>query len=384
MIIKTAVLAVFIVGGKFMKGLYIHIPFCVRKCEYCDFVSYSGMESRIDEYLDALSTEAAQRGGIRVDTVFIGGGTPTILNAEQITRLCGIVRNNFELSSGAEWTAEANPGTVTDRKIYAMLEGGINRISAGVQSFSDRELRAAGRIHDAEAAYNTVISLSKNGFRNISIDLMASLPCQTPETFAESLRIAAELPLEHISVYSLIIEEGTPIKKKYDEGIYSEPDEDTDRELYSYTKGFLESKGFYRYEISNYARQGYESRHNMLYWTCGEYIGLGAAAHSYTGVERYFNTSDINRYISGSFSDGVRERLTKRDMMGEFMMLGLRMTRGVVADEFFKRFGCRIADVFGTEIKKHVSAGLLEYDGKVCRLTERGLDLANTVMCDFI
>lgn len=367
-----------------MKGLYIHIPFCVRKCEYCDFVSYSGIENRIDEYLDALEVEAARRGGTSVDTVFIGGGTPTVLNAAQISRLCSIVRGNFELSSDAEWTAEANPGTLTDEKIKAMLEGGINRISVGVQSFNDRELKAAGRIHNAETAYNTVAELAKNGFENISIDLMASLPYQTAESFAKSIETAVSLPLKHISVYSLIIEDGTPIKKKYDDGVYSEPDEDADRELYAYTKSFLEKHGFFRYEISNYAKPGYESKHNMLYWNCGEYIGLGVAAHSYTLGERYSNTADINRYIAGSFADGERERLTKRDMMGEFMMLGLRMTRGVSCDEFFSRFGCGIGDVFGSEIRKHVSAGLLEYDGVMCRLTERGLDLANTVMCDFI
>lgn len=367
-----------------MKGLYIHIPFCAKKCEYCDFVSYSGIEGKIDEYLDALSAEASLYRGTRIDTVFIGGGTPTILNAVQIKRLCGIVRDNFDIRSCVEWTAESNPGTVTDDKIYAMLDGGINRISVGVQSFNDKELQAVGRIHNAETAYNTVLSLAKNGFDNISIDLMESLPYQTPETFAESLRIASELPLAHISVYSLIIEDGTPIKRKYDEGVYSEPDEDTDRELYSYTKKFLESKGFYRYEISNYAKTGYESKHNMLYWTCGEYIGLGVAAHSYIDGERYSNTTDINRYISGSFANGERERLTKNDMMGEFMMLGLRMTRGVSCDEFLKRFGCGIEKIFGSSIKKHTAAGLLEYDGRVCRLTERGFDLANTVMCDFI
>lgn len=374
----------FMTGGERMRGLYIHIPFCVKKCEYCDFVSYPGMENRVDEYLDALEAEAAQRGGTSVDTVFIGGGTPTVLNAAQLSRLCGIVRGNFELSSGAEWTAEANPGTLTDEKIKAMLKGGINRISVGVQSFNDKELRAVGRIHNAETAFNTVVSLAKNGFENISIDLMASLPYQTAESFAKSLETAVSLPLKHISVYSLIIEEGTPIKKKYDDGVYSEPDEDTDREIYAYTKEFLEKHGFIRYEISNYAKPGYESAHNMLYWNCGEYIGIGAAAHSYTDGKRYYNTSDIDRYIGGGFEEGERESLSKRDMMGEFMMLGLRKIKGISCEEFSSRFECGVDQVFGAVIDKHTKNGLLKFDGKVCRLTERGLDLANTVMCDFI
>lgn len=367
-----------------MKGLYIHIPFCARKCEYCDFVSYPGMESRIDSYIEALGAEAVRYGCAHVDTVFIGGGTPSILSAAQIKKLCSIIRGNFSISKDAEWTAEVNPGTVTGEKISAMLDGGINRISVGVQSFNDKELRAVGRIHSAETAYNTVIDLEKSGFSNISIDLMASLPYQTAKSFSESLSTAVSLPLKHISVYSLIIEDGTPIKKKYEEGIYTEPDEDTDRQLYSYTRSFLENSGFYRYEISNYAKPGYESKHNMLYWNCEEYIGLGVAAHSYIDGVRYSNGSELERYISGICADGERERLSKSDMMGEFMMLGLRKVHGVSADEFFRRFGCRLENIFETQLKKHVSAGLLEYDGTRCRLTERGLDLANTVMCDFI
>lgn len=367
-----------------MRGLYIHIPFCVKKCEYCDFVSYTGKENSIDAYIDAVKAEAASYKGQDIGTVFIGGGTPTVMSAAQIERLCVAIKENFNISDSVEWTAEANPGTVTAEKAEAMLNSGINRVSVGVQSFNDNELRAAGRIHSAEIAYKTIELLSREGFENISIDLMASLPYQTRQSFERSLKTAVSLPLKHISVYSLIIEEGTPIKKKYEDGIYAEPDEDTDRELYSYTQSFLEDSGFYRYEISNYAKPGYESKHNMLYWNCEEYIGLGVAAHSYIDGVRYSNGPELERYISGIFADGEREQLSKRDMMGEFMMLGLRKVHGVSVDEFFRRFGCRLEDIFRNQLKKHISAGLLEYDGERCRLTERGLDLANTVMCDFI
>lgn len=367
-----------------MKGLYIHIPFCVKKCEYCDFVSFAGCESRFPEYIDVLINEMEEYRGAEINTVFIGGGTPSLLIPELINRLCTEVKDNFKLAPEYEWTIEANPGTVTDLKIQTMLRGGINRVSLGVQSFNDTELNAAGRIHDSKTAYETVIKLYKAGFENISIDLMESLPYQTAESFKQTLETAVSLPIKHISVYSLIIEEGTPIKKKYDEGIYKMPDEDSDRALYHYTKRFLSEHGFNRYEISNYANPGYESRHNLKYWDCDEYIGIGVAAASYIDGRRFSNTTSLGQYLSRSFRSGECEKLTSEDMMGEFMMLGLRKTSGVSAAEFERRFGKPMESIYGTQLERFTRIGAMEYTGGYYRLTDRGLDVANAVMCEFM
>ncbi len=370
-------------GTQQMKGLYIHIPFCVRKCEYCDFVSFPGMERERDAYISALISEMELYRGESLDTVFIGGGTPTALTAEQLSRLLLAVHDNFDIASGAEITVEANPGTVTDEKISALLAGGVDRVSVGVQSFNDNELKAIGRIHDAETAKETVEKLYAAGFENISLDLMASLPYQTMDSFKHSLEAAVALPIKHISVYSLIIEEGTPIERKYKDGVYKLPDEDTDRELYHFTAEFLRRRGFERYEISNYAMPGYESRHNLKYWTYAEYLGIGLAAHSYLDGMRRYNTSDIKKYLSGSFGED-ETILTDDDKRGEYMMLGLRKTEGVSAAAFKKLFGIGLYDSYKAAIDKFTRAGALEFSDGFLRLTERGLDIANTVMCEFI
>ncbi len=341
------------------------------------------MENRFSEYISALINEMEQYKGECADTVFIGGGTPSILPSGLIEKLCSAIKENFVLSDDVEWTIEVNPGTITEEKIKAMLNGGITRISVGVQSFNDTELKAAGRIHSAEEAYNTILMLKNAGFDNISIDLMESLPLQTSDSFKASLEKAVSLPIKHISVYSLIIEDGTPIKEKYENGIYSMPDEDSDRELYHYTSKFLEKYGFTRYEISNYAKDGYSSRHNIKYWDCDEYIGIGLAAHSYVNGERYSNTADFEEYISGKYAVEC-EALTMDDMQGEFMMLGLRKTCGVSCAEFRKRFGKEIEDIYSDELHKFIKLGLMEHCNGMYRLTEKGLDVANAVMCEFV
>ena len=239
-----------------MKGLYIHIPFCIKKCDYCDFISFSGKEMCFEKYIQKLAEEMKEYNGEEINTVFIGGGTPTVLSASLITKLCTDIKRYFNLSDDTEWTIEANPGTLTDEKINSMLEGGINRISVGVQSFNDEELKVIGRIHNAQTAYNTIIKLDKAGFKNISIDLMESLPFQTEASFKNTLKTAMDLPLKHISVYSLIIEDNTPLKVKYDSGVFNLPDEDSDRDLYALTKKYLSGFGFNRYEISNYSKKG--------------------------------------------------------------------------------------------------------------------------------
>ncbi|MBQ3426828.1 MAG: radical SAM family heme chaperone HemW [Clostridia bacterium] len=366
-----------------MKGLYIHIPFCVKKCEYCDFVSFSGMDARHDAYIDMLIREMEAYRGENIDTVFIGGGTPTALSSKRLTRLLAAVRKIFPIARETEFTVEVNPGTATEDKISALLSGGVDRVSVGVQSFNDAELKAIGRIHDARTAYTTVIRLKAAGFNNISIDLMASLPYQTIESFNATLDTALSLPITHISVYSLIIEDGTPIQKKYQSGIYKMPDEDTDRQLYRLTGELLSSRGFNRYEISNYARAGFESRHNLKYWNCDEYIGVGLAAHSYINGVRYYNTSDMTDYLSGKYRAG-EEILSDTDKRGEFMILGLRKIEGISEAVFGRRFGMDIESVYGDIILKYANLGVLEKADGFVRLTERGLDVANTVMSEFV
>lgn len=366
-----------------MKGLYVHIPFCKQKCLYCDFVSFAGKETLTAQYLDALEREMTIYKGEKIDTVFIGGGTPSVLSPEAITRLTDAIKNTFIIAPGAEYTMEINPGTVNKEKIDAIYRGGINRVSVGIQSFNDEELRAIGRIHDSSTAINTVKELYEAGFGNISVDLMMSLPYQTEESFKENLRVATTLPINHISVYSLIIEENTPIYNKYKSGEYNEPDEDADRRLYKHTKEYLAKMGFSRYEISNYARVGYESKHNLKYWDCDEYIGVGLNAHSYIDNVRYYNTDDFEKYLSGDFCAG-REILTKADQMGEFMILGLRKCRGVNDSEFKKRFEKSLFCVYSDIIDKFIKAGAMKRLDDYCCLTDYGMDISNTVMCEFL
>lgn len=366
-----------------MKGLYIHIPFCVKKCDYCDFVSFSGCDERFEGYIEAVIKEMAQYSGMQIDTVFIGGGTPSILPPYLLSKICNAVKDNFKLSENVEWTMEVNPGTVTDEKIRAMIMGGINRVSVGVQSFNNNELRAIGRIHDSQTACDTIYKLLDAGFNNISIDLMESLPYQTEESFKRSLKNALTLPINHISVYSLIIEDGTPIKKKYDSGEYNVPDEDCDRDLYAYTGRYLSENGFERYEISNYSKPGYESRHNLKYWNCDEYIGIGVAAHSYLDGVRSYNTENLSDYIAGITCVG-EDILTADDKMGEFMMLGLRKTEGVDKLEFERRFSCQPQNVWGNTIDKFIKTGFIKDRNGYIALTEKGLDVSNSIMCEFL
>ena len=365
-----------------MKGLYIHIPFCKQKCKYCDFVSFPCMEDTADKYVDALKREAEQYRGEKIDTIFIGGGTPSILTPKQIEEVTKMCFDVFDAASDCEFTTEANPGTIDDDKIKAMLNGGINRISVGVQSFNDDELKKIGRIHDAKTAYNTICHLDKMGFQNINLDLMTALPSQTFDSLKNTLNTAVSLPLKHISAYSLIIEDGTPIEKEYSKGLLDIPNEDTDREMYMHTVDFLGKNGFKQYEISNFAKDGYECRHNVKYWTGEEYIGLGTAAHSYIGNCRFYNTSDINEYIGGAEKEVIE--LTENDKIAEFMITGLRMNRGVSETDFKSRFGKDINDVFASEFDKFIKLGLMQYiDGRYS-LTLDGINVSNSILCEFV
>lgn len=366
-----------------MTGLYIHIPFCRQKCRYCDFVSFAGHEEYTDKYLDALYREAEGYRGEKVNTVFIGGGTPSNLTASQIKRLTDICFDVFDVAKEYEFTIETNPGTLDDGKIAAMLVGGVNRISVGVQSFADTELRSIGRIHDAELAYNTIWHLKNMGFSNISLDLMTALPGQTMKTLKSTLDTAVSLPVKHISAYSLIIEENTPLGRDFEQGKLTLPDEDEDRAMYEYTVDFLNRNGFEQYEISNFSKKGFECSHNIKYWTGEKYIGLGIAAHSYTGNTRYCNTSDLLCYIDG---ENAREiiNLAPEDKMSEFIITGLRMTEGISAAKFFDSFGIDIAVKYRSELEKFISMGLMQYSNGRYALTMAGINVSNSILCEFV
>ena len=389
-------------------SLYLHFPFCVRKCRYCDFLSGPASDERREEYTGLLCREISLRAdglflsdqdqnesGYIVDTIFIGGGTPSLMTPEQLQQVMDSLRGHFRIAEDAEISMEVNPGTADFEKLSAFRKAGVNRLSIGVQSLNDDELKLLGRIHTAQQAAEIVRAARRAGFTNLNLDLMSALPGQTRESWSRTLREAASLQPEHISAYSLIIEEGTPFAALYDAGQLKDlPSEEEDRAIYHYTGDFLAEKGYLRYEISNYAKEGYAFRHNCGYWTGHEYLGLGLGASSDLGGERFHNPSDLKEYReaveSGSENSLRRERqrMTREDRMEEFMFLGLRMTGGVSERAFKERFGCTLHEVFGDVIRRHISQGVLlrtecGEDHRIA-LTEYGLDVANHVMAEYL
>lgn len=367
-----------------MKGLYVHIPFCVKKCKYCDFNSFCGSENDKKLYIDALFSEMDKYSGEKCDTVFIGGGTPTALSADDMQSLLDKINRTFVLAYNTEFTVEANPKTVDEIKLQTMLKYGVNRISLGVQSFNDAELGAIGRIHSAADAAESFCLARRMGFENISVDLMLAIPNQTPDSLSENIRIAAELSPEHISCYSLILEDGTPLYEEYNRGLINLPDEDMQREMYDLAVNELEKYGYRRYEISNFSKPGMESRHNIKYWQCREYIGVGLSAHSYINGVRFSNTDSFSSYIIGDFQGVENDVLSKNDKMSEFMFMGLRMTEGISMHEFSRRFGTDIYEIFGKPLLKFIKMGMLiEKNGRIF-LSDNAVEVSNQIMCEFI
>lgn len=363
-----------------MYGLYIHIPFCIKKCKYCDFVSYTDCNRLFDSYIDCVLTEARAYSQLSFDTVFIGGGTPTILSADQLSRLlCGL-KNTLHIKKDAEFSIEANPKTLTHEKLSVLSENGINRLSIGVQSFSDTELSFLGRIHSASDAKAT-IDLAKSFFDNINIDLMLNLPYQSAANALTTLKEAVLLEPSHISCYSLIIEENTELFSEYQKGSFLLPDEDTDRRTFEAVCRYLAANGYARYEISNFSKPGFECRHNLKYWNCNEYIGLGAAAHSYLNDCRFYNTPDIYSYLSGNTIEEKID-LSASDKMSEFMIMGLRKTAGIDIYDFSARFNKNIFEVFNLD--KFLNCGLLLSENGRLYLSEHGLDVSNSILCEFV
>lgn len=366
-----------------MKGLYIHIPFCIKKCKYCDFSSFSACEKEKADYLCALFLEMEKYKGESVDTIFIGGGTPTSLSKEQLELLLINIQKNFLLAKFCEFTVEANPKTIDDKKLEILKKYGVNRLSIGVQSFDDGELLALGRIHTGAEAEET-IRLAKRYFDNISIDLMCAIPNQTKQSFKRTLDKAFLLNPNHISCYSLILEEGTLLFDEYEKGNLNLPDEDDEREIYEIACREMENHGYLQYEISNFAKMGFESRHNTKYWQCREYIGIGLSAHSYIDGVRFSNTDDFSSYVNGEFASGEREVLSKEDMMSEYMILGLRMTDGVSKMSFRQMFNEDLEKIFEKPLLKFKKMGMIEEKGDKIRLSRQGISVSNQILCEFI
>ena len=371
-------------------SIYVHIPFCARKCLYCDFLSFQAEKELISSYFEALSKEIRSYADIYKDytvkSVFFGGGTPSLPDAEYICDILKLLHSEFNITEDAEITTELNPGTASFDKLKAYRAAGINRLSIGAQSFDDKELKTLGRIHDSAAFYKTYEDAQRAGFTNINIDLMSALPDQTLETYLSTLKKAVELKPSHISAYSLIVEKGTPF---FDMDL-DLPDEDTDRLMYHETKRILEEGGYHRYEISNYAYgdgEKNECYHNKIYWERGNYLGLGLGSSSMIDNVRFSNITDIMEYIKRlSDSESVveeKEELSEKACMEEFMFLGLRLVKGVDMDFFYRQFGKKAEDVYGDVIVKYKTLGLIETDGNRLRLTEKGLDVSNTVMAEF-
>lgn len=369
-------------------ALYIHIPFCKQKCLYCDFPSYSHKEELMDEYVKALNKEIlAKTKKYKIESLFIGGGTPSYLSDENLKILLDTI-NKLDFVENAEKTMECNPGTVNKEKLEIIFNGGINRISFGLQSTNNEILKKIGRIHTYEEFKENYILARKIGFKNINIDMMFGLPNQSLNIWLESLKEVIELNPEHISSYSLIIEEKTPFYSLFNKDLLDLPSEEEERAMYEKGRDFLEFKGYNQYEISNYAKDNKECFHNKIYWQCKEYIGVGVSSSSYIDGKRIKNIDNIKEYIknineNNSIIDEELEN-TEKDKIEEFMFMGLRMIKGIEEKEFENRFGKKIDELYKEVIEKHIKNGLLiREDGRIF-LSKKGIELSNMVMSDMI
>ncbi len=370
--------------------LYVHIPFCVKKCDYCDFLSAPAGRDTQEQYVQALLHEIQTEGGRRkepVASVFIGGGTPSILEADLLEKILKALYRCFYIEKEAEVTMEANPGTLTLEKLRICRENGVNRLSLGLQSPDDTELASLGRIHDYQQFLESYQMARATGFHNINVDLMFGIPGQTRDGWEKSLRTVAALNPEHISAYSLIIEEGTPFAARN----LDLPDEDTEYQMYDDTARILREYGFEQYEISNYAISGKACIHNIGYWTGVSYLGLGLGAASLMDGCRFTNITSLERYTTASrkpdFPDNIRKdliKLTRQEQMEEFMFLGLRLRSGISKAEFAQRFGIPIEEIYGDVLRRYKELALLKEENGRIFLSRHGIHVSNTVMSDFL
>ncbi|NLM69190.1 MAG: oxygen-independent coproporphyrinogen III oxidase [Firmicutes bacterium] len=375
-----------------MLGVYVHIPFCANKCGYCDFHSIVAGSSVVDDYLEALSGEishwADKLSGKPCSTLYIGGGTPTILSSKQLQRLLSGLTAAFSFESDFEFTVEANPGTLTPAKLEVMAEAGVNRISLGAQTFDDKLLKEIGRTHTVEDIYRSVELIRDYGISNINLDLIEGLPGQTFEQWETALKAAVALRPTHLSCYSLILEEGTPFYREFEQGTLLLPSDDEAANMFEFTQTYLPQVGFRHYEISNYAQPGKEAQHNLIYWHNQYYLGLGSGAHGYYNKERISNISDVAAYtrnwLAGVSATAACVPIDLDAAMDETMMLGLRLIDGVNEKQFFDRFNVSIQDVYPQAIAELMERGLLERQNGFLRLTKRGISLGNLVFSAFI
>ena len=377
-------------------GIYVHIPFCKQKCYYCDFISYANKEEKTKEYVKCIQKEIEieskkySKDEYEITTIYFGGGTPSYISAIYIENIINVIKLNYNVKDNAEITIEINPGTVNEEKILIYEKIGINRVSIGLQTTNDKLLKQIGRIHTYEEFLNCYKLVSKSKIDNINVDLMLALPNQTIEDLEESLQKVIKLKPNHISLYSLILEEGTKLEKMVSENIVKLPEEDMEREMYWKTKRILEKNGYNHYEISNFAKEGYKSKHNMNCWSQKEYLGFGVAAHSYVNRKRYCNINNIEEYVSNIKKGKIENNRTVCEIQNtideqkEFMMLGLRKIDGIDIQEFKNKFVENPIYVFHKELEKLVNEDLVEIDLDKIKLTNKGLDFANLVWEKFV
>lgn len=377
-------------------GIYVHIPFCKQKCYYCDFVSYANIEKKIEEYIKVLKEEIKEEAKninkeeYIINTIYIGGGTPSFIEKKYISEIVHEIQENYNIKKEIEITIEVNPGTVNEEKLKEYRNIGINRLSIGLQSTKNELLKKIGRIHTYEEFLICYKLARKVGFQNINVDLMLGLPNQTLKDIKESLEEIIKLNPEHISFYSLILEENTKLENMVNQKILTLPDEDTERKMYWEAKGILEKNNYIQYEISNFAKNGYESKHNLNCWNQKEYLGFGVAAHSYFENKRYCNTNSIEEYCNNIKEKNIRKNRTiceiqlDEDKKKEYMLLGLRKIEGVNIQEFKNKFVENPIYIFHKELEKLIKEELVEIDLNQIKLTKKGLDLANLVWEEFV
>lgn len=369
-----------------MIGIYIHIPFCAAKCNYCDFNSHIYKSGEREEYVNALCKEIKEyrADGCKVNSIFFGGGTPTVLEISQLISILDTVRNTFEIADDCEITTECNPATVDREGFEKLRMVGFNRVSIGIQSANNECLKTLGRIHTFEQGAECVAAARATGFDNISVDLMFGIPDQDMDEWKCTLEKVTELKTEHISCYALKVEENTPFARMK----LNIADEDESFEMYDFCANFLDKKGYKRYEISNFAKCGYESRHNKKYWRCEDFVGFGVGAYSCVDGKRFSNIISTARYISNvnngiSTADDVIT-LSKDDMMSEFVYLGLRMDEGISISEFEERFSTDIFDKFGNELEKNIKRGTIIKEGDKLKIAPEFVYVSNSVLVDFV
>lgn len=380
-------------------GLYIHVPFCIRKCNYCDFLSFGGVEEeQQNEYFRALAKEIKLKAesysnNYYVDSVFIGGGTPSLVNGERIAEIMAVIKESFSIDENAEISIESNPKTLTKSKLKTYLDAGVNRLSIGAQSFDDALLAYMGRVHTKADFLKNYDLARECGFRNINIDLMFAIPGQTGEIWADTMERALSLKPEHISFYSLQLEEGTPFYSMFREGSLEQTDDELDRAMYHGAVRMLKDRGYLHYEISNAALEGYECRHNLKYWSMEDYLGLGLGAHSYMNGIRTSNITDLRVYnLAGEAHSNDsepaftvwRHENTKEENISEYLFTGMRKVKGIKLSDFRAKFGVGLESIYGDVLEKYRNQGLIETADGYLRFTEKGIDISNRVLAEFV